>query len=511
MKVAFVYMNNERNVGRGAGCVAASVVRAGHEQRFFDTFYTPVEDVADHVIQSGYDILMISTMSMIFPEALRLIKRIRERKSIPVLVGGIHPTIMGEKLLEEHEEIDYLAIGEGETMVVEFLEAFKAKDFANISNLVYRKGKEIIKNPVRPAEDLSTLPFFPWWYFPEESIVQEGQGFLYVDATRGCPYACTYCCNEIYLKLYGKQYIRFRPEEQVIEELSYLKTLYSPKLFYFGDEMILSNAEYAKSLFRRIKEETGVPYGCMARVEHINQEIVDMMKETGCKYLAMGLECGDEQFRRTHLKRFMTNEKIIEAFTLVKKAGIFVTSFNMIGYPFDNDDELTQKTKEINDLIKPNYVQVSIFYPLPGTQLYQYCMENNRVDLEKYSNTTDYFSESVLKNVSAADRKDKLNRHFNPKGFVFDTGTAPGKPAPTSKSEEAEQNAELIRRLKELNNLLETKEDQRDNAEKLYAKVIGEYQELLKEKANPPFSGRRFCGRVVRGVGRRIRKLLGTK
>ena len=115
------------------------------------------------------------------------------------------------------------------------------------------------------AEDLAHLPPFPWHLFPNRAVVQEGQQFLYVNATRGCPFACSYCCNAAYLRLYGKSYLRFRPVEHVIDEFRLLQRTYAPGLFYFGDEMILSSPDYARDLFQAIHRELNVPYGCTAR------------------------------------------------------------------------------------------------------------------------------------------------------------------------------------------------------------------------------------------------------
>ena len=50
--------------------------------------------------------------------------RKKSQRKIPTLVGGIHPTIIGSKLLDQYPEIDFLCLGEGESMVAEFVERF---------------------------------------------------------------------------------------------------------------------------------------------------------------------------------------------------------------------------------------------------------------------------------------------------------------------------------------------------------------------------------------------------
>ena len=399
MKIAFVHMNSEVNIGRGAGYVAGAILHAGYELTFFDTLFSTPQALAKEIIKKDFDVLMVSTMTMLFPDALKIIREVKKKKNIPTLIGGIHPTIMGSRLLETHKEIDYLCIGEGESMVINFLEHLNKDSLYDVKNLVYRRNNQVYTNPLDKAEDLDKLPPFPWQLFRKREIVQEDTGFLYVTATRGCPYNCSYCCNGVYLKQYGKNYLRFRTIAGVINELKYLYKTYNPNLFFFGDEMIFAKPDYVVELFQTIKQELDVPYGCMSRVEYINPQIVEVLHETGCKYIAMGIESGNEEFRKRHLNRAMTNDQIEKAFSMVLKRGIFTSSFNMLGFPFENDDLLTEETIKLNQKIKPDYTLFSVFYPFPGTKLYDRCIELNLIDHQKLTNTKDYFTDSVLKGV----------------------------------------------------------------------------------------------------------------
>lgn len=421
MNIAFVYMNNEMNVGRGAGYVAGAIINAGYKLKFYDTLYSPIDTISHDIIHETFDIFMISSMTMLFPEAIKLICMVKEKKNIPVLVGGVHPTIEGRSILEQYKQIDFICIGEGESMVIDFLHSFGKDSLFAVRNLAYRRDGIVYTNPVRSTEDLSKLPPFPWELFRTESVVQEEKsGFLYVTASRGCPYNCTYCSNGIYLGHYAKSYLRFRPIAHVIEELKYLNNKYSPRLFYFGDEMILSHPENTVELFEKIKKELNVPYGFMGRVEYITPRLIEVLERTGCQYVAIGIECGNEEFRKKYLNRKMSNQQIEHAFSLIKKAGIFTTSFNMIGYPFNNDDFLTEETIKLNKKIKPNFAQVSIFYPFPGTKLYQRCINMNLIDPQKVENTEEYFSESVLKGVYLRKKWEEINLLFNHRGFHFE-------------------------------------------------------------------------------------------
>jgi len=389
MNIAFVHTSTAKNIGRGAGYIVSSIPKE-HRVKFYDTRGIKPAAVIRKIVGGSFDILMVSSMTTLWSQAISIIKGVKASCDIPVLVGGVHPTIMKLQILEQFPYIDYVCVGEGESFVKEFLVSYGKDSLFEVPNLIYRSDGKVYTNPIRPPEDLSTLPRFPWGIFPYKVAGK----YIYVNATRGCPFNCPYCCNGVYLKLYKSGYVRSRPVNQVIEELKYLKTKFEFKLFYFGDDMMFTDLDYVKRLFSAIKEEVGRPYGCMGRVEYINADLVNFMKSTDCRYVALGIECGDENFRKKHLRRSMTNEQIINAFKLLRAAGISTTSFNVIGWPFVNDDELCKSTVEINRIISPGIRQVTWFYPFPGTGMYDYCVKN---DLIGSKGIKSYHRGSILK------------------------------------------------------------------------------------------------------------------
>jgi len=102
MKIALVYMNTEPNVGRGAGYIAGAGMQAGFGLGFFDSAFTPPMQIARKVVENQYDVLLVSAMSLVFPAALRMNHYVKQHGNMTVLVGGVHPTIVGEALLKEH-------------------------------------------------------------------------------------------------------------------------------------------------------------------------------------------------------------------------------------------------------------------------------------------------------------------------------------------------------------------------------------------------------------------------
>lgn len=403
MKVAFIYLNNDNLIGRGAAYVVMAARGAGHTVDFYDTRWTPENAIQRPILRRGYEAILISSNSFYQKRSINLANFIRIHSRTPIIIGGAYPTISREKVLDQSTGFDYGCIGEGEGFIVDMLGALQRKeDPRGIQNLIYRDRDGVPRcNPVRPCTDLHTLQPMDFEIFDRRSVVREGElipGFCYVSATRGCPFNCTYCCNSFYLNLYQGSLLRTQKVDTVLTELRHLRDNYPARLFYFGDEMILFNFEYVSELFNRIHDEIRMPYGCMFRPEFVTQKLVDLLYHTGCLYVGVGVECGDEQFRRQYLNRRMTNDQIVQAVRLLRTIPrLWITTYNMRGYPVSFDAKLYESTKKLNDQIAPDHAQYTWFYPIPGTKLHDYCMERNLVDMSKYMGAEDYFKSSVLK------------------------------------------------------------------------------------------------------------------
>lgn len=403
LRIALIYLNNDQMVSRGVGYIAMAAKSTGAHVALYDTKWIDQGVVLRYIRDLNYDLVLLSSTSMYIKRAYEFAEQVKDRTDAPVLLGGAHAAVSKGKILEECKAIDYLCIGEGEDFIVEFLKLFKTgKNLTDILNLGYRnKNGTIVINHSRPCTDLHKLKPFDHGLFDPRSVVTPQAllpGFTYVFATRGCPFRCTYCCNSSFLELYGKKFLRTQKVDTVMKELKALKQNYPAKLFYFGDEMILFDREYVKELFTRVKQEIGMPYGCMFRAEYVTQEVVDLLRRTGCVYAAIGVECGNERFRHEFLNRRDSNKKIIQAFKLLRTIpNIYLVTFNMKGYPVSYDDRLTKETEQFNRQLNPNHSQTTWFYPIEGTKLYDYCVEHDLIDWEKYHGIESYFRHSVLK------------------------------------------------------------------------------------------------------------------
>ena len=98
------------------------------------------------------------------------------------------------------------------------------------------------------------------------------------------------------------------------------------------------------------------------------------MKEAGCYTIDMGLESGDQEIRFKYLKRYMTDEMMINCSQWFHKYGIAQLTYNIIGLPHE-DIRSALKTIKLNAKMRSDRMIPNIFYPYPGTKLYEIAKE----------------------------------------------------------------------------------------------------------------------------------------
>ena len=86
----------------------------------------------------------------------------------------------------------------------------------------------------------------------------------------------------------------------------------------------------------------------------------------------LGIESGNERIRRSVLNRRITDRQIIKAAELIKANGMHLATYNMVGVPGESMREI-RDTIALNGRINPRKIYSFIFYPYPGTKLYEVC------------------------------------------------------------------------------------------------------------------------------------------
>lgn len=407
MKVTFVYpdlsLKSQRKFYHGIAFLSGVLKRAGHQTSLIHIFEPIGEpEFINLIVKKSPDLVAFSTTTNMFEVTLKYVRLIKKHFSMPVICGGIHPTILPDEVIN-CDEIDMICIGEGEFALLELCDKIdKKEDIRNILNIWVKQDGRIYKNTLRPLiQDLDRLPFPDRDIYNQESLEDARLKRAVFMVSRGCPYACSYCCNHKIANIYGDKYVRFRSVNNVLDEIELVIKKHSVKYITFHDDIFTQDKKWLKEFGLKYNKKINLPFICNSRVNLLDKEVISILKNANCQGINMGIESGNDYIRQQILNRNITREQIIKAFRLCKEFGIKATSYNMVGLPFE-DMEKIWDTINLNAEIMPQYIQTSIFYPYPGTDLYNLCVQNRFLSNIKVNN---YFERSTLSQPTITSRQ----------------------------------------------------------------------------------------------------------
>ena len=343
------------------------------------------EEVADVDPDQDCDLVGISCMTANAPRAYELCRAFRERGK-PVVLGGVHPTILPDEALEH---ADSVVIGEAEGVWQSLL--------SDVQNGGLKKKYH------NPAPDLET-------YVPKNfrNILKKRLfNLIPVMTSRGCPYNCDFCCVT---NLFGKK-IRHVPVENVVRDIKES----GAKNFMFLDDNIIGHPKYAKELFKAIKP-LKIRWGGQASVSLLvkDTELLQLAAESGCKALFMGFESVSEEQLKTMRKAIKEVSLLEEAIRKIKKMGILIHASIVFG--FDNDrKEIFRETVRFLIKNKVSTVSFNVLTPYPGTKVYEDLKACNRLttdDWRYYDHNTVVFKPRNMTPYELQMSKVKARKQF---------------------------------------------------------------------------------------------------
>lgn len=369
------------------------------------------EDLTDSfskvLLEFKPDLIALSSVESTFARGIKLTRQAKKLMDVPVIAGGVFPTLAAEIVLRENS-IDMVCIGEGEEVIIELCECLQSnRDYTNILNLWIKNGNTIIKNKIRKLNslDLTLKPDFS--SFGQHMFYKAMQGNLFrtipVELSRGCPYRCTYCAepaiSNMYRKNEGGTHFRKKSINNLLEEIKYNINKYSGEFIYFTSETFLAISQDEFDEFIDGYKSIQIPFWIQTRPETITYDKIRKLKEVGLYWLTIGIEHGNEKFRKKYLRRDISNNVIIEGIKILNQLDQGASLNNIIGFPFESREliyetiMLNRALFKLNNRIKSN---MSIFTPFRGCELYDLCIKNKLIEPVPYLSDTDFTSSSVL-------------------------------------------------------------------------------------------------------------------
>jgi len=355
-----------------------------------------------------------------------------ETKFAKLVVGGLQTTAEPSNTMERFPLLDFAIAGESELVLLELSEKLSAKDsYKEIKGLIYRSEgiirvnnkQEIISNMDKIAPYDYSIFEDQVFYRPYNGLVERAVDY---EISRGCIYSCSYCVETIIQSYYGfseilsggvisnaPKYLRCKSAEIAFLEMKKLHEDYGVRLFRFQDTNFLSiNKETLKGLSEMIdNSDMDIKLYIETRPEGINSRTIDLMKKLKVDGVGMGVELSAQDFREDALNRYADTKKIYRAFELLKSAGIRRTTYNVIGFP-DQDEDSIVNTIKFNIELEPDNVTVAFYTPFIGTK--QQKKGVNKGNFEEYEYDLDPQLRTATKTVLvSAKTLEFYKKNFN--------------------------------------------------------------------------------------------------
>ena len=311
----------------------------------------------------------------------------KKQPGLPIVIGGMHPTLFYHDILKHCLSIDAIVLGEGERQVVALAEVYSGGtiktngSFRDIDALAFRDcDGQIVCNPRNNyIQDIDSLPILAWDllhfedYYADHSSWHNPRGLkinmsVPIYTSRSCPFDCNFCSSH---NLMGRG-LRLRSPFRVVDEMEMLYNTYGQNYFGFIDDNLVLRKQHilaiCNEIIRRgmiIQFESSVGF----HINSLDEEIIDAMVQAGCAYFILPIEHGNDGIRNEIIGKRLSRDKILEVVAICKRHNVLTGTSCIMGFPEDTKETLNDTLRLLNEL-KLDIANVQNIIPFPGTKIF---------------------------------------------------------------------------------------------------------------------------------------------
>lgn len=402
--------------------LAGAAERAGHHVQIVDAnaYRWSVPEAVQRCAWRSADAIGITATTPTIDRAIKTAQLLREAGFAGLLLlGGPHVTALPEQTLRACEHFDAAALGEAEDTFIELLAAADTTEstgddgrlsarLCEVAGLLVRTPDGLVRTAMRIARpDVDSLAPPARHLLPGEPYDSpDGQRFAVVVASRGCPAPCSYCNVP---GMFGRQ-IRRRDPGAIADEVAALADS-GVRFVDFIDDTFTWSSRWVQDLCAALharKLPGRVAWLCLTRVDRVTPELLQTMADAGCKRIEMGVECASTDGLDA-LHKGIDEDQVRSAFASARAAGMETLAFAMVNVPGEGLADIAL-TERLLDSVDPDYLQLTICTPYPGTSLYDDAVRDGTLRSEDFADFR-FLREVVLDNgVLDPDQVMKAHR-----------------------------------------------------------------------------------------------------
>lgn len=367
---------------------AASALRAwdGHEVIVIDAIARrwTREDVLAELKRFDAQVVLTLLGFEIFEPDVNSLKWLRSQlPAAKFAVFGHYPSTFPAETMQL-TGVDYVIHGEPEVTLAEICRALEGqKPWEEIGGLSYRNGQPTpLHNPTRPwLKEVNQLPHpdYGMVNIHDYSEFMMPSPFAVLQTARGCPYPCNFC-----VRSYGQR-MGMRTPDNILEELQQLVDRFQIRSFRFIDDTFTAIPERTVDICNGLREHfPQLVWTCLSRVDTLDGRRAKFLAESGCRRVYLGIESGSERILKLYGKDYGL-DKLPESVRLLRKHGIEVGAFFMVGHPEETEEDF-QETRRAARSLELDYSGINFTSLYPGTPLYEQYKDQVEFSLYPYRN-----------------------------------------------------------------------------------------------------------------------------
>ncbi len=381
----------------GLAHVAQALIDVGNHVKIYDPFADEpdTQSVEADIVDFDADWIGITAMSTQYAQLEWLVELIRNKQQVKtpkIMLGGLLPTYSYQTVLE-HLPVDVCVIGDGVITAPKII-GEQRENWKDIPGVAFKdsEGETICTGPGEFVEDLDSLPTPPYDLFNMDRYcrgrlwiddptikeryragVEAPKKIMTVLSAWGCPYKCKFCSR-------STDRARMKSVSALIKEIEHLKENYAIEAVHFVDELLFINKKRGLELAEAIAP-LDLLWDAQARVNTIDAELCAAVKNSGCTALGLGIESGSDKILQAMNKKGASRKKNIDAVQAAEGAGLLVRLQLIMGYPGETPETLRETVSLFKEIHHPGR-RFALILPLPGSELYDKCREEGRIQDE---------------------------------------------------------------------------------------------------------------------------------
>lgn len=400
----------------GIAYLGAVAEKAGHEVNVIDCQAEKLDYMGfrQKISQQNPDIMGVTATTLLYSSAKQIITITKEtHPNCTTMIGGSHASFWDENALQECPALDIVVRREGEATFLELLEKLgKKQSLEGVLGATYRKEDgEIVKNADRPfIENLDSLPFPAYHLLPLSAFHRMGKTIFPLTTSRGCVYWCDFCST---VRMFGRGY-RMRSPKNVVDEMEKLHKTYDESQFTFYDDAFTVSEDHTRQFCQELKNRNlNVKWDCETRVDMVNRDLLQTMKNAGCMAVWFGVESGSQTILGKMNKKIKT-EQTKEAFRTASQVGLMTIASTVIGFPGETEETAWETINFIKKL-NPDDIGFYVATPYPGTPMYELVKQKGWLritDFDKYDTATPTFETPWMSMDKIREIRYKAHQQF---------------------------------------------------------------------------------------------------